>query len=201
MYKVFVNEMPLILTDNPAFSGQDSPRAEGSEQILKLIDRLYRGKMDCGVLYGKPEELLLQLKKTVRVVQAAGGLVQNTQDKLLFIQRNGIWDLPKGKLESDESIEECAYREVLEETGVEDLHMGEFYRRTYHIFRRGGEYRLKEVFWYHMYSNFDGPFVPQEKEGITKVRWMGLKKQQKIVKKTYQNIRLLVQGHLEEVLG
>ena len=193
--------MPLILTDNPAFSGQDSPRAEGSEQILKLIDRLYRGKMDCGVLYGKPEELLLQLKKTVRVVQAAGGLVQNTQDKLLFIQRNGIWDLPKGKLESDESIEECAYREVLEETGVEDLHMGEFYRRTYHIFRRGGEYRLKEVFWYHMYSNFDGPFVPQEKEGITKVRWMGLKKQQKIVKKTYQNIRLLVQGHLEEVLG
>ena len=201
MYKVFVNEMPLILTDNPAFSGQDSPRAEGSEQILKLIDRLYRGKMECGVLYGKPEELLLQLKKTVRVVQAAGGLVQNTQDKLLFIQRNGIWDLPKGKLESDESIEECAYREVLEETGVEDLHMGEFYRRTYHIFRRGGEYRLKEVFWYYMYSNFDGPFVPQEKEGITKVRWMGLKKQQKIVNKTYQNIRLLVQGHLEEVLG
>lgn len=201
MYKVFVNEMPLILTDNPAFSGQDSPRAEGSEQILKLIDRLYRGKMECGVLYGNPEELLLQLKKTVRVVQAAGGLVQNTQDKLLFIQRNGIWDLPKGKLESDESIEECAYREVLEETGVEDLHMGEFYRRTYHIFRRGGEYRLKEVFWYHMYSNFDGPFVPQEKEGITKVRWMGLKKQQKIVNKTYQNIRLLVQGHLEEVLG
>ena len=200
MYKVFVNEMPLILTDNPAFSGQDSPRAEGPEQMIKLIDRLYKGKMDCGVLYGKPDELLKKLKKTIRVVQAAGGVVKNSQEKLLFIQRNGTWDLPKGKLESGESIEECAYREVLEETGVQDLQMGDFYRMTYHVFRRSGEYRLKEVFWYHMHSDFEGPFVPQEKEGIKKVRWMGLKKQQKIQSNTYQNIRILIQGHLEGAL-
>jgi hypothetical protein len=52
-----------------------------------------------------------------------------------------------------------------------------------------------------MHSDYEGPFVPQVKEGIKKVRWKSLKKQQKIQTKTYQNIRLLIQDHLDETLG
>ena len=201
MYKVFVNEMPLILTDNPAFSGQDSPKPKGQKQLLKLLDRLYHHRMECGVLYGAPEELLAEIKENIRVVQAAGGVVRNAKDKLLMIRRNRTWDLPKGKLEKCESIEECAVREVSEETGVEGLRLEEFQKTTYHVFRRAGEFRLKEVFWYQMYSDFDGPFSPQQNEGITDVRWMGRKKLEKISEKTYQNIQLLVKAHLTEAFG
>ena len=198
MYKVFVNEMPLVLTDDPAFSGQNPPSVQGPKKLLKLIDRLYRHKMDCGVLYGSPDALLEELKKTIRVVQAAGGVVSNSEGKLLFIKRNDLWDLPKGKLESKETIEECAFREVVEETGIKQLKMGPYTKTTYHIFKRGGEYRLKEVFWYQMYSDYEGPFEPQHKEGITAVRWMGSKKLQKVQEKTYQNIRLLILDYLAE---
>ena len=190
--------MPLILTDNTAFSGQDSPKPKGQKELLRLIDKLYNHKMDCGVLYGSPAELLAEIKENIRVVQAAGGIVRNSKDKILMIRRNQIWDLPKGKLEKCESIEECAVREVAEETGVQDLQLQDFKKTTYHVFRRGGEFRLKEVFWYQMYSNYDGPFVPQLNEGITEVKWKGRKKLEKISEQTYQNIQLLLKVHLQE---
>ena len=49
---------------------------------------------------------------------AAGGLVTNENNELLMIFRRGKWDLPKGKLDKGETIEECAIREVEEETGI-----------------------------------------------------------------------------------
>ena len=55
------------------------------------------------------------------LIKAAGGLVYNQENKLLMIFRNGKWDLPKGKLEEGESIENCAIREVEEECGISNL--------------------------------------------------------------------------------
>jgi 8-oxo-dGTP pyrophosphatase MutT (NUDIX family) len=55
-----------------------------------------------------------------RVVQAAGGLV--VRDGLVLVvhrPRYDDWSLPKGKLDPGESLEECARREVWEETGFE----------------------------------------------------------------------------------
>ena len=55
------------------------------------------------------------------LIEAAGGLVYNAKDQLLMIFRNGKWDLPKGKLEVGENIEQCAMREVEEECGISGL--------------------------------------------------------------------------------
>ena len=55
---------------------------------------------------------------------AAGGVVFRIEHEvvsILLIFRNGVWDLPKGKLEKGESIEMCASREVSEETGTLSL--------------------------------------------------------------------------------
>ena len=49
------------------------------------------------------------------LIEAAGGLVYNIENQLLMIFRNNKWDLPKGKLEVGENIQECAIREVEEE--------------------------------------------------------------------------------------
>jgi len=43
-----------------------------------------------------------------------------------------------------------------------------------------------------MYSEFDGVLFPQEKEGITKVKWIAPKKLKKIKKNVYANIEALI---------
>src|SRR6267154_620027 len=37
------------------------------------------------------------------LIEAAGGLVQNEKNEWLIIFRRGKWDLPKGKIEGDET--------------------------------------------------------------------------------------------------
>ena len=43
-----------------------------------------------------------------------------------------------------------------------------------------------------MYSEFDGELIPQEKEGITKVKWIPASKLKKVLSNSYANIKLLV---------
>lgn len=144
-------------------------------------------------LVHKNEEKLLKkfLKKAPNVV-AGGGKVYNDKGKVLFIFRNGKWDLPKGKIEKKESIEETAIREVEEETGVKGLEIVKPLETTYHIFKRRGRYRIKITYWFEMKTSFDGKLYPQEKEGITKVKWLGKKKIKKAMNNSYANIKILI---------
>ena len=73
---------------------------------------------------------------------------------MLFIFRKNKWDLPKGKVEKGETLENGAMREVEEETGVKKLKLISFAGMTYHVFRRNNQYRLKETYWFHMTTNF-----------------------------------------------
>ena len=50
----------------------------------------------------------------------------NFKNEILLIYRNGVWDLPKGKIEFGESYEDAALREVAEETGVKNLYLKNF---------------------------------------------------------------------------
>lgn len=60
----------------------------------------------------------------VSVIRAAGGIVCRTtrsgETEIAVIHRPAYddWTLPKGKIEPDESAEDCAIREVKEETGL-----------------------------------------------------------------------------------
>ena len=58
------------------------------------------------------------LKSKLPVHKAGGGLVYNKKNQVLFIFRNGKWDLPKGGIEKGEKIAYTAIREVEEETGI-----------------------------------------------------------------------------------
>ncbi len=65
---------------------------------------------------------------------AAGGIVVNPNKEILWIFRRGFWDLPKGKLDPNESIEACAIREVMEETGISNLVLGDLILTTKHLY-------------------------------------------------------------------
>ena len=112
--------------------------------------------------------------------------------KILFIFRNGKWDLPKGKTEPKETINQTALREVEEETGISGLSIIKPLDVTYHIFKRMDQYYIKVTYWFEMYSEYDGKLIPQEKEGITKVKWISETKLQKVFNNSYANIKLLI---------
>lgn len=93
------------------------------------------------------------------------------------MKRRGFWDLPKGKIEEGESIEECAVREVEEEVGAKDLTIEEFLCETYHEFEENGKKFGKTTSWYSMKFTKNGSeLVPEQNEGITELKWVELRK-------------------------
>ena len=106
------------------------------------------------------------------LIEAAGGLVYNSKNQLLMIFRSGKWDLPKGKLEVGENIQDCAIREVEEECGVNNLQIVSQPQSTYHTYEIKGKAILKRTYWFKMNTNYTHELIPQIKEGITKVEWV-----------------------------
>ena len=121
---------------------------------------------------------------------AAGGLVFNDNNELLMIFRRGKWDLPKGKLDEDETIEDCAVREVKEETGLENVSMGNFAGITFHEYfePRINDDVLKESHWYKMHAPGDQPLVPQTEEDIEMIEWVDAKHISEKLQNSYANI-------------
>jgi len=192
MYKVFVKELPLILTNKLSEIINSKYFLLNDQAVQEAINALAKKKLDEAYIYHpNHEEILKKFCKTIPMEIAAGGVVTNKKGKVLFIYRNDKWDLPKGKLDKGESIEECAIREVEEETGVKKLKIENFLKTTYHIFKRNGTYKLKEVHWFAMKTSYDGPLKGQISEGIEKVKWKGPIKIKKALDNSYLNIKSL----------
>ncbi|AWX45417.1 8-oxo-dGTP diphosphatase [Flagellimonas maritima] len=192
MYKVFVNESPLILTNERQDNSNGNLFSLDGDSMVMAITSLAKGRLKKAYIYHPDEEKLLDIfMHKIPVVVAGGGFVTNKKGKVLFIYRNNKWDLPKGKVDKGESIENAAMREVEEETGVKNLQIDKFLRTTYHIFKRNGEYRLKQVHWFAMSTDFSGKLKGQKSEGIEKVKWKGPRKIEKALKNSYFNIKVL----------
>lgn len=105
---------------------------------------------------------------------AGGGLVQNDKGELLLIYRRGKWDLPKGKLDAGETIEDCAVREVMEETGLVAIVLGQLIEISYHEYFDPylQEDVIKETHWFMMLANGQQLLTPQTEEDITAIKWV-----------------------------
>lgn len=192
MYKVFVNDIPIILSTIKDMGDKYTSIPIKEVKFKRIIKDINKGRLLYVNLYhSKEKKLLKHLFKKLPVVTAGGGMVLNQNDEVLFIYRNGRWDLPKGKIEKEEGLEEGAIREVEEETGVKNLEVTKFLQKTYHVFQRKGKYKLKVTYWYEMKTDYTGELVPEESEGIMKVKWKDKEKAQKALKKSYANIKLL----------
>jgi 8-oxo-dGTP pyrophosphatase MutT (NUDIX family) len=123
-----------------------------------------------------------------RVVEASGGLVQNSNGEYLFIFRYGKWDLPKGKLEPDEKIEDAAVREVSEETGISNIKLSDHIFDTFHTYRLGNATILKKTHWFSMRYDGTEPLIPQESEDISVAKWVSENQIKEVLKNTYDTI-------------
>ena len=194
MYKVFFNQKPLILTSKIIKSSDSSPlmhiKFSSKNQILKAVKSK---KTQSVYIYHKNIKKLWEIfTKKFPIKDAAGGLVQRNDDKLLFIYRKNRWDLPKGGVEKNELIIEAAQREVKEETGLADLIVINKIGETYHIFSNGKNYRLKRTYWFKMKSGYKGDLSPQKEEGIISAEWISKKRIPEILENAYENIKGIV---------
>jgi len=192
MYKVFVNDKPLFLTNEISKETNFQLFLLESVDIVQLIVKIFQNKIQKAYLYHPDEkEIMKTLKSKIPVSKAGGGLVYNKKGEVLFIFRSGKWDLPKGGTEKGEDIEATAMREVEEETGVNKLRITKKLQKTYHIFRRNGSYRLKITHWFEMQSDYEGIPIGQIEEGIEKAVWLNPNEIQGALGKSYENIKLL----------
>lgn len=193
MYKVFVGDKPIVLTTIVEQETNFKNYLLDTVNIGKVIKELNTTTLqEVRLIHKNGEKLLKKFLKKLPNVVAGGGKVFNGNNEILFIYRNDKWDLPKGKIEGNESIEKTAIREVVEETGVGGLEIIKPLETTYHIFKRNGNHRIKITYWFEMKTNFNGNLYAQEEEGITKVEWLNQLQTIDAMANSYANIKLLV---------
>lgn len=179
-YKIYFGDSPLFLTDQLDAEMQEIMHHDdgvfmdelSNAAVKSMIHEMKDPRRHAGVFY---HEQLDQLQKAFwkhfTIIKAGGGLVKNDQGKLLMIFRRGKWDLPKGKLDPGETLEQCALREVEEETGISQLEILSQAGITFHVYDEYGKHILKESYWYHMRAKGDQTPVAQAEEQITDITW------------------------------
>jgi len=140
-----------------------------------------------------PDKVVKLVKEHFKIVQAAGGIVRK-KDQILMIDRLKKWDLPKGKLDKGETIDECAVREVEEETGVK-VKIDSFFKKSYHTYIRNQKRVLKETHWYLMECLDDKKMKPQKDEGIDGVSWKTKKEVAIDTQDTYRSLKRLLKKY------
>ncbi|MBS1920591.1 MAG: NUDIX domain-containing protein [Bacteroidetes bacterium] len=178
--KIFFNDRPLFLCDamdetmQPMIHHDDIVFIDelNAHTIKTIIHEMQQPRVHAGVFYHKDlPELKKAFFKKFTLVTAAGGLVYNEKKDVLLIFRRGKWDLPKGKMEKGESPEDCAIREVREETGLQKIKLDKFFTLTYHTYHEGTHFILKESHWFLMKTKSDQPLTPQTEEEIIEIKW------------------------------
>ncbi len=191
MYKVFVNDTPIIITSS--LKKENNFPVYLFEDVLfdEIIYKLKNESVDgINLLSSNLVEDWQVFLQNLKIVRAAGGLVLNLNKEILFIYRNNLWDLPKGRVEKGESIEIAAVREVEEECGIFNLSIEKSITTTYHIYYQN-TLCLKETHWFLMTSDYKQALTPQLEEGITKVIFKNKNETEKALQNAYANIKLV----------
>lgn len=144
-----------------------------SSAINSLLHEIEKPAFHAGIiLHSDFDKLKKNFFKHFKLIQTGGGLVRNQRDETLLIFRRGKWDLPKGKIDPGEKLEDCALREVREETGIQKLNILSKICITYHTYGEFGKHILKESHWYLMDAFGKEALVPQTEEDITEILWV-----------------------------
>ena len=158
--------------------------------IKSLLHEIVKEEFHAGVLLNNNlKELKKAFFRSFTPIQAAGGIVENDKNELLFIFRLGKWDLPKGKVEKGEDIADTAVREVEEETGVTNLTLKNKVGETYHTYNAFGKHFIKTTHWFYMTCPSEQELKPQTEEDIAAVKWVKVKDIKVPLENTYPSIK------------
>lgn len=196
--KIYFDDKPVYLCDeidkelNEILHHPDAVFVDeiSGPAIKSLLHEIKKEEFHAGVLWNTDlEKLKKAFFKYFQLIEAAGGIVQNEKKEILFIYRLEKWDLPKGKVEKGEDLQQCAIREVEEETGVTKLKLKNKVGETYHTYNAFGKHFLKISHWYYMTCKNAQNLIPQTEEDITDIKWVKTKDIKEPLKNTYPSIK------------
>lgn len=189
MYKVFFNEQSININSNKE-SSIDYLKISAREELTPLLFHFFENEDDLYLSSEESEQVLVWLKEELNYIEAAGGIVENEDEDLLFIYRLEYWDLPKGKIETGESPEIASYREIQEECGIKSHQLQSHLTDTYHTYSMGGKMYLKKTFWYYFtLQDSSEDVAPQTEEDIELVSWFGEDEIQLALLDSYESIK------------
>ncbi|MBO6515929.1 MAG: NUDIX domain-containing protein [Bacteroidia bacterium] len=142
-----------------------------NKKLLKSLLKYLKDELKPKIILVEDPKGLKKFNKYLKQVKAAGGLVFNPKGELLLIKRNGLWDLPKGKLEDGEDSAEGAMREVEEECSVSGLRIVKDFMTSYHVYKED-KWILKPTDWYLMEASDWENAKPQLEENIVDIKWV-----------------------------
>lgn len=156
-------------------------------ELSKVEFERYKGRDEVVIVPAVPLTSFRNVNpySPVERIGAGGGLIVRRGDQglqVLLIHRRGVWDLPKGKRDAGETVEQCARREVVEELGLtpQDVEVVCPIGRTVHGYREDGKFMLKRTHWFLMRTS-SSSFRPQAEEDIDAVAWVGWSEAQKSI--------------------
>ncbi|MCB9188614.1 MAG: NUDIX domain-containing protein [Flavobacteriales bacterium] len=204
MYKVFIYNKPIFFLETSEVSalprGTKTFVCENAEDRESLLS-LHRN-MDISnpvyVVNANLKELMKLFFQGHKKIEAAGGIVENNQKEILFIERLGYWDLPKGKVEKNEELKEAAVREIEEECGIVGPVIQKKLLKTFHTYSAKGKKYFKITHWYLLKYDGNDILLPQEEEGITEVRWVDPRNMMEQLSRTYNSILDVLDFYMQE---
>lgn len=178
MYKVFFKDRTVYFGDNFSKSfGRNSGlfyKYNNLQELTELI-HVFNSLTRINKLFIFHNDILTlfdEFKACFIYIEAAGGIVLRPDGKFLVMKRDGMWDLPKGKLEKGESVEAAALREVTEETGLKELRIIKPVISTFHTYQVKEDMVLKKIKWFEMFYEGDAEPEPEIAERITEIKWV-----------------------------
>ena len=195
--KIYFGDKPVFLCDkidktiNEFMHHPDAVFIDeiSTPAINSLLHEIVKPQFHAGILFDKDlEKLKKSFFKHFKIISAAGGMVVNENKEILMIFRRGKWDLPKGKLDAGETLEQCALREVEEETGLKNIKLNKKLITTYHTYDEFGKHILKESHWYKMKCTGEQNLIPQTEEDITEIKFVAPEDLKKYTSNTFCTI-------------
>ena len=178
MHRIYFEKRSLVICGNDDSSLSDPNAVEfrlGDRLDIHTFVGIFESSPSLQKIYIPSDDIegtYRRVCKEFKGVNAAGGLVSNRRGDYLLINRNSLWDLPKGHQEEGEDIAVTALREVQEETGVMALELKDLICITDHTYVRNGIWHLKHTWWYEMLYTDPVDLTPQREEDITKAAWV-----------------------------
>lgn len=201
MYKVFADNISIYFQKDTFFKSNISPQffpAISTNNYTSFLEEINKinVKEHVYVQCTDPLRKIKEMFSQFLWIEAAGGIVINTNTKeALFILRNGIWDIPKGKIEEGENPREGAIREIQEECGLNNLRITGELSPTYHIYFGYGKHFIKKTFWFTLETE-EIDVEPQLDEGITEVKWFDSNNLNLVKENTFESIREVLEEWL-----
>ena len=197
MYNIYFDKRVLKICDisslplpDPNTIISNAGLVSQTEKILPFMENLEKiQSIAIPVDSNKLETTFQEICSQFTQINAAGGVVENTDGEYLLILRNGLWDLPKGKQEDGEDIATTAVREVEEECGLTGIEQKELICITRHTYHMNGQHMLKHTYWYKMSCTHKCETKPQTEENIQEVRWVKKEALADYLANTYPSIK------------